>query len=363
MSDPKHFAIIATLAVVVCAFGVAQADVKATAILFRHGQRTPVSAVGTVNSTATEDLGEGQLTGVGSRQLYENGALLRLKYNHLFPSEGFFRLSNMQIMSSLPERTMMSLQSFMAGFFPPPLLDTTLPIWWQPFFCTVDHDGRVVYMSMETCPSYLKALMAFMYNPPAEMTEWVAEDREILDALSAWAGTPLDNAMQVMEFAEFIKAHKFLDKTVPIWVVEAYFSTLEKYVEMTFRLMHATPEMIKVRGGPLITEILENFEAVASGKDGKPIMIYSAHDSTLLSLAYVLGVEAQIPGLPNYSDTFMVDLSDAGTVQVIYMNTEKFLNTRTVMNIPGCGTSCSLATFRTALKDKIVTDLDALCAL
>lgn len=79
----------------------------------------------------------------GSRQLYENGILLRLKYYDLFPKDGFFRLSNMQILTSVPERTMMSLQSFMAGFFPPPLADLTLPIYWQPFFTNVDYKARV----------------------------------------------------------------------------------------------------------------------------------------------------------------------------------------------------------------------------
>lgn len=79
----------------------------------------------------------------GIRQLYNNGALLKEKYKHLFPADGFFKLSNMQIMSSVPERTMMSLQSFMAGFFPPPPRDNSLPVNWQPFFCTVDYEGKV----------------------------------------------------------------------------------------------------------------------------------------------------------------------------------------------------------------------------
>lgn len=219
-------------------------------------------------------------------------------------------------------------------------------------------------MAMDGCPTFLKAMYVILANPPVEVTVWMQEDREILDKLSAWAGAPLNDAMEVMQFAEFIKAHKFLDKTVPVWVVEAYYSSLEKYVEVMFSLMHATPEMIKIRGGPLITEILDNMDAIARGDaNGRPIMIYSAHDTTVLSLAYVLGVEKQIPGLPNYSDTFMVDLSAEGMVQVIYMNTEKFLNTRTVMNIPGCGTMCSLTTLRNTLRNMVVTDYDTLCGL
>lgn len=68
---------------------------------------------------------------------------MRLKYQHLFPEDGYFRLSNMRIMSSVPDRCIMSLQSFMSGFLPPPLLDLTLPLYWQPFTHATDHAGQV----------------------------------------------------------------------------------------------------------------------------------------------------------------------------------------------------------------------------
>lgn len=297
--------------------------------------------------------------------MYDNGALLRLKYQHLFPENGFFRLNNMQIMSSVPERTMMSLQSFMAGFFPPPLLDTSLPIWWQPFFTTVDHEGKVVYMNLEGCPRYIQELMVFLAYPPAQIVAWIEEDRAALDELSAIAGVPLDNFMEIMGFGEVIKAQIYIDPKTPQWAIDAYYDILKKYVEASFALMHGNAIMIKIRGGPLITEIVDNFGAVASNAgDGRPIMIYSAHDMTVLSLAYVLGVEAQVPALPNYSDTFLVDLLDNGDVQVIYMNTERTLPTRTVMNVPGCGTQCPLSTFRLAVGDKLITgDWKTLCAV
>lgn len=68
---------------------------------------------------------------------------MHLKYQHLLPSDGYFRLSNMKITSSVSDRCIMSLQSFMGGFLPPPLLDLTLPLYWQPFTHSVDDTGRV----------------------------------------------------------------------------------------------------------------------------------------------------------------------------------------------------------------------------
>lgn len=270
----------------------------------------------------------------------------------------------MRILTSVPERTMMSLQSFMAGFFPPPISDRTLPIWWQPFFTSVDYKAQILHIDELGCPRYTQYLYAMMSSPPDELFRWVNEDREMLDQLAAWAGVTLDNPLEVMMFAEFLKAQKYLDSSLPEWVIEAYFSTLEKYVAAMFALMHANEEMIRIRGGPLLTEIINNMLAVQSGsEDARPVLVYSAHDMTVLSLAYVLGVQDQVPELPNYSDTFMVDYQDDDTVRVVYMNTERFLNTRTVVNIPGCGTSCSLNTFRNLISGMLVNDVEKLCQL
>lgn len=293
--------------------------------------------------------------------MYDTGALLRLKYSHLFPDNGYFRLRNMRIMTSVPERTMMSLQSFMAGFFPPPLLDSTLPIWWQPFFTEVDHKGEVIYFDQEQCPRYIQQLYGIMMNPPEDVLRWVEEDREILDYVSQQTGAPLNNFMEVMMFSETLKAQIYIEP-VPSWLVEIYYSTLEKYVARSFTLMHHTFEMQRIRGGPLITQIVENLEAVQRGdSSGAPIMIYSAHDMTIFSLAFALGVQDQIPAIVNYADTMMVDLMRNGNVEVYYLNNGKTIPTRTLLNVPGCGRSCPLATFRRAVANMIVTDLNALC--
>lgn len=165
-------------------------------------------------------------------------------------------------------------------------------------------------------------------------------------------------------FADLIKTQMCIDPDTPQWVVEAYHSTLKKYIVRMLAMFHETDFMKKVRGGPLLTEIINNMEAVASNKEsGKNILIYSGHDITLLSVAYALGVESQIPDQPNYGDTFMVDLLDSGDVEVVYMNTEDENNpTMSVMDVPGCGTSIPLDAFRRAMSHLIVEEGEDLCA-
>lgn len=49
----------------------------------------------------------------------------------------------MRLMTSIPDRTIMSIQSFMAGILPPPIKDLKLPIVWQPFSSTIDLQSKV----------------------------------------------------------------------------------------------------------------------------------------------------------------------------------------------------------------------------
>lgn len=219
----------------------------------------------------------------------------------------------------------------------------------------------MIAFNLRACPRYAREYFSLVANPPADIAAWLKEDHEALQQYSELAQTPLTTIMEVGMFADVIKAQISIEPDVPQWAVDAYNSVLKKYIARMFALFHETESLVRIRGGPLITEILNNLEAVTNGS-GKPILIYSAHDITVLSLAYVLGVESQIPAQPNYSDTFMVDLLENGEVQVVYMNTEVLDSpTMTVMDLPGCGTSCSLDTLRRTLSDMLVDDWDAMC--
>lgn len=76
--------------------------------------------------------GKSALSPKGSLQMYTLGTSLRRRYYRLLPSDGFYAAESMEIMSSPRERTLMSSQSFLAGFMPPPTDRNLLPIPWQP---------------------------------------------------------------------------------------------------------------------------------------------------------------------------------------------------------------------------------------
>lgn len=60
----EYFSVVATLLLAAVLFHSAQAEIKATAILFRHGQRTPETVFPKLPCAMCDDLGKGQLTNV-----------------------------------------------------------------------------------------------------------------------------------------------------------------------------------------------------------------------------------------------------------------------------------------------------------
>lgn len=56
--------LLITAACLVASLVCVQAEIKATAILFRHGERTPVSGYNGIECAISQEIGEGQLTRV-----------------------------------------------------------------------------------------------------------------------------------------------------------------------------------------------------------------------------------------------------------------------------------------------------------
>lgn len=150
-------------------------------------------------------------------------------------------------------------------------------------------------------------------NNPADIAAWLAQDKPIIDELAGLIGYPLSGFKMLVGISEIVRANYAMGVYTPDRILEIYSSTLQKYMERYLELCHETEFMITVRGGPLITQIVDNMDAVAqNSKDKRDFMIFSAHDMTVFSLAKVLGVTSQIPKLPNYADTILIDLVENG---------------------------------------------------
>lgn len=75
--------------------------------------------------------------------------------------------------------------------------------------------------------------------------------------------------------------------------------------------------MTRIRGGPLLTDIVEQMEQKENKNLTRNIAIYSGHDSTLANLMKALDVIDQTTVIPNYGATLALELHCCGYLECI----------------------------------------------
>lgn len=308
-------------------------------------------------------------TQTGSKQLYENGVSLRSQYSSLFPTHGYFRLSNMKVTSSSSDRCIASLSSFMAGFFPPQANDKTIPFRWQAFPFAVDNEYRILSISAETCPTFARDFVWASTKMASDPTvnSWLAQDKALLKRVGDYMGSTITTFFDAFMAAETIRTQQYIDPATPTWLISAYVQ-MKRYFVRFADMYHETELMKKVRGGPMITEVIDNMVA-KKNKDSsaRNFVIFSAHDFSLVSLMTVLGVKKQAPEVAAYGDTIAIEMHQTGSaepeVKIFYISNSTAVKFRIQLYVPNCGTPCRLTTFNNLMSKYIVRDFDALCKL
>lgn len=117
--------------------------------------------------------------------------------------------------------------------------------------------------------------------------------------------------------------------------------------------MHTTTEMVRIRGGPVLNEMVSNMVAIENKQaTGKNILIYALGGD----------LEKQIPDIISYGDTIMVDLVKNGnsepTVEEVYLDNATAGPKKYNLSVPS-------SVFTNAVKDMLVDGkrLDQLCGL
>jgi hypothetical protein len=332
--------------------GLAYAEIKPNLetlrlvqVVFRHGDRTPTESYPNdlyKNSSEFWPIGLGQLTDVGKQQQYLLGRYLRSRYDGFIPPE--YRTGEISIISSYFERTVMSLESNLAGLFQPSNKSTN----WNP-------DLLWTPIPFQTIPKYEDNILAFK-KPCAREDQLMdeidllplkSEDQELIDYIRGKAGLPetavLDDILKV-EDTLYITMVK--NMTQPPWVTPDILTNFRRIrVEAEHRSM-STPELRRLRGGPLIGHFTEILKNRSEGRDNKlKLAMRSAHDTTLTRFMDTLGIDYNI--WPVYATSIMIELHENPEnkfwVEMFYRND----TTRDpiTLKLPQCEEQCPLSEF------------------
>ncbi|XP_006868200.1 PREDICTED: testicular acid phosphatase [Chrysochloris asiatica] len=328
------------------------------ALVFRHGDRAPLASYPTdPHKEAAPTLwprGLGQLTREGVHQQLELGRFLRSRYKTFLSPE--YRREEVYIRSTDFDRTLESAQANLAGLFPEAAPGTPESNWRPiPVHTVPVTEDKLLRFPTRNCPRY------------RELLQEATQTAEYQAALEGWTdfltrlgnstglslvGEPLRRAWKVLDTLICQQAHGL---PLPSWASSDVLQTLTQISALDIGAHVGPPraaEKAQLAGGILLDAILANFSRVQHLGLPLKMVMYSAHDSTLLALqgalglydghtppyAACLGFEFQRrPGVPDEDGRNI-------TVSLFYRNDSS--HPPLILSLPGCPAPCPLGRFR-----------------
>lgn len=316
------------LLIIIVAFGdtvtICQANptpetLRMIAIVHRNGHRTP-------EGTYPKDPylgvswpgGEGALTQKGSKQMFEHGQKLRLRYSRLVKGDGLYSYHNINIRSSSSERAIMSAQSFMAGFLPPMTANNLLPIWWQPTAVTsISQEQDNLIHFTRPCARYDKEYANLLKNPPLDIQQYLDRFPDLYDNITDLTGVNVKSFRDALNLSYILILQKDNGLILPEWAEELQ-EILLPLASRCFAMYSETEFMKRARGGILFTDILDHFVKKSKGLESKAILVYSGHDLTLTNLMNALGFLEEMPAFQDYGATVVFELHQNLTLPEVW---------------------------------------------
>ncbi|ETE68547.1 Testicular acid phosphatase-like protein, partial [Ophiophagus hannah] len=295
-------------------------------MVYRHGDRSPLSTYPTdPHKAAAWPHGFQQLSEVGILQQKALGKFLRERYaGFLSPS---YKPQEIYVRSTDYDRTIMSAQANLMGLYP----NSHPEIPWKPVpIHTVPAKyDKLLKPPTRTCQRY-QQLMEETINLPsyqAKLTEWK-------------------------------KTHNM---TLPSWATAQILATLSEIEVFNIEAhvgMHAAQEKARFIGGLLLGAILSNFSKMVCQDLPLKMIMYSAHDSTLIALQAALGVYNG--HLPPYAACHGFEFyQESNNVAMFYHNRSD--QRPHILPLPGCPTPCPLPLFIHLTRTAIPKDWDIEC--
>jgi lysosomal acid phosphatase len=271
--------------------------------LIRHGDRTPLNDLPTASHTWTEGLG--QMTATGIQQEYQLGVKFRAYYvdrYHLLPP--IYTNGILFARSTDVDRTLMSAQMVLMGLYPPgtgPNLPTgqpAAPNGVQPIpVHTVPSEIDSLLIPDHDSKAFNKLMEKYLLPTPA----WKQKSAELEPRFKRWgeaAGLNIENLSQVSALADILYIYQLKHLPLPS-ALEQDAQTIIQAGQWAFVQSYRPSEVGRATGGLLLKQIADCLQQVSAGKTSLRYVLFSAHDSTILSEMSALG--SPMTNAPPYS--------------------------------------------------------------
>jgi acid phosphatase len=310
--------------------------------LIRHGDRTPVIQIPKAPHHWSEGLG--QLTPLGMQQEYNLGQ----KFHHRYIEEEkllphVYQPGTLYVRSSDVDRTLMSAECVLMGLYPHgtgPFLHPTflmngfaLPYGFQPIpIHTVAQDHDFLLLTHHSREEAKQAIEA--------IPEYQKQEDALKPYFSSWSqatGLSIHNAIDVEELGDALYIYQLNHIPMPKGLSNGEINTILKASKTIFKKSIAANNH---SGRNLLSEIDHRLEQAAEKKSSLKYILYSAHDSTIVSLLSAMGLP--IKEIPRYASDLNISLYESGNH---HFEVQVTINDHVVPLCNSTNGSCSLQQF------------------
>ncbi|XP_075990945.1 prostatic acid phosphatase-like isoform X2 [Anticarsia gemmatalis] len=340
-------------------------SVKYAAILFRHGDRTPVNPYPTDpwKNESFWPVKFGELTNIGKMQHYAFGKWLRQRYSHLLSND--FDPSEIYVRSTDVDRTLMSVQANLAGLYPP----TGSSVWnselmWQPIpVHTVPEDQDEILAMKKPCPAYDKEYDRLTHSKSYK--DRLRTYQRLMDYLSAYTGMEVKTYYDICDLYSTLYIESLYNFTLPNWTHTVYPKKMQGPACYSFTTPTGTPLLARLKVGPLLkhinAQLLSVINATKYDVKHRTVQLYSAHDLTVGSVLNALGMFDG--NCPVYTSAIFFELiveKSVHYVRILYRNTTEIAEP-VLLEIPYCGTKCPVKRFMKLYDNLLSVNWDYEC--
>jgi acid phosphatase len=298
--------------------------------VIRHGDRTPTTAL--PNAPYAWPQGLGQLTLKGRQQEFELGSRWRQFYiqqQHLLPEH--YARETLYVRSTDYDRTLMSAQYALLGLYPPdkrqaanpPAAYQAIPIHTVP----LQYDELLYHDSKNK--DYQQLIHDYVYA----RADWQKKTADLEPQFAHWSevtGFKISGLTQLITLGDVLSIRQRYKIPLPRGLTATEAATIIAAGKWALVTLFGTAELGR-NGQPLLQAISADLREAAHQKTERKLLIYSAHDSTLLILMNALHIPLNSP--PPYASDLHFGLYKTAAGEYLV----KVIFNRQTQIIPACG--------------------------
>ncbi|XP_065201877.1 lysosomal acid phosphatase-like isoform X2 [Planococcus citri] len=231
-----------------------------SSVIFRHGERSPITMYPKDpyrDESYRQEYwpqGRGQLSKIGKLQEYNLGKWFRKRYDSLI-SDGY-KYDLLKVESSNLDRTIMSAECFMAGFFPPSSSEmwTDDGLRWQP-------------IPIRAIPSELDDMIDFkvdckrfelekdLFNESPEAQDFYLKHQKLFNYVAANTGLNMssNNVLRAIDNIFYLHDALFIEQSknlsLPAWTESIYPEPSKRFASLSLLLVAYSHQMRRIKAG------------------------------------------------------------------------------------------------------------------